>query len=143
MATNRGTADSYLVCVTCLEDDPTNFNLKAQGCTSQDAHLNSRSVRVWEWPNNGVLEIYPSVNDKPAVRSQPTFLNFPGNFKLCHKAASSGCRYRACNHAHSVEEMERWNAMKAQPRSRQTSQTTPGMQGWLFLHRCISRILYE
>ena len=115
MATKRA-PDYYFVCLKCLEDNPRNFELTTRKCISQDAHLNSRSVRVWEWRHNGILEIYPSVNDKPVVRPQPMFLNFSGNFKLCHKATSNGCRNRACNHAHSVEEMERWNAIKAQPR---------------------------
>lgn len=129
MAANRETAE---VCVKCLEDNPRNFMLMTQICINQHpAH--SHKVRVWKWQNNleEILEIYPSVHDKPDIRPQPIlmFLNFHGNFKLCHDAATSyGCRLGdKCYHAHSVEEMERWNTLKAQSKSQQASQTTPGI----------------
>ena len=121
--------ETAIVCIKCLEDNPRNFTLMTQICTSQHpSHSDSRQVRVWKWRKNreGILEIYPSVHDKPAVRPRPMFLKFSGKFKLCRKATSNGCRKRDCNYAHSVEEMERWNAIKAQNKSRQASQKTPG-----------------
>lgn len=117
---------AYLVCVKCLEDNPKNFDhlIQSQQCF---LHQNARKVNVWQWEKEGILEIYPSVSQKPAVRSSPMFLKFPGNFKLCRNVSRpNGCYSgEKCNHAHSVEEMEKWNAIKVASESR-TSETKPG-----------------
>ncbi len=101
------------VCVKCLEENPRNLQLMQLQCINKGEHFKEKYVHVWIWKSEGILELYPRRQERPPVRSNPGFVQFYGKFRLCYGVydlPQSQClKPSNCNHAHSVEEMERWN----------------------------------
>lgn len=116
MAKRQISKGSHLVCVRCLENNPRNLSLLHHQCIDKVSHGEQNQARVWILQNEGTLELYPDMEERPTVRSKPIFLNFRGKFKLCYKATRyvvEQCQLgEKCNHAHSVKELEIWNKLK-------------------------------
>ena len=115
MAGREGRSEDFElgeVCTKCLETDPRNKSLLRMICMNKVKHNHwpLQKTVVWWREEKSHLEVYDeSMPGKiPLIRHMP-FTTFEGKFWLCDR---SRCWADRCKFAHSIEEMEVWNALK-------------------------------
>ena len=102
------------ICSKCLYEDPSRYELVTFKCFDSDRHRGEQKMEVCWNCQSKELEpmLYPSQDDSSwqhsRIRPMPT-VPVTRKFVLCNTRRRK-CRGDKCTYAHSIEEMDDWNA---------------------------------